>query len=156
MGWATYLTTTLTFNRETYKSKYEVETAIEENKDMINYYKSKLYNLAVMTEPQKMMPKDCEEPLWWIQKEFEEYYEGLTECIVEGWKLSILLDEWDKCHDSNGKPIKRELSIQYVDGDERRCYYGSKESCIEKFNSLKNDLPVPLIDGDFIFEEDKN
>lgn len=152
MGWATYLTTDITFNRQTYKTKYEVETAIKENKDMLNYFKNKLNNLVVMTEPHKMMPKDCEDPLWWVQKEFEEYYEGLEECIIEDWKLGILLEEWDRCHDKDGKPIRRELSINYVDGDDKRSYYGSVDECKEKFKKLDNGLPVPLIDGDFIFD----
>ena len=133
MGWATYLTTDIVFNRQTFKTIHEVNDAIEENKKMIDYYKTKLNNLAMMTEPKKMMTKDCDEPLWWVQKEFDEYYEGLEECIIEDWKLGLLYDEWFNCHDKDGKPIRRELSINYIEGDDKRCYYGSEEQCKEKF-----------------------
>ena len=82
MGWSTDLFCNIHYNRKSYNSKYEVEQDLEEANNMIKYFTNQLHNLAVMTEPQKLLNcKDCEgydlNPVDVISREFNEALEGL-------------------------------------------------------------------------------
>lgn len=100
MGWETTLTTNITFYKTTYNHLYEVETDLKEVKDMIQYYKDKIRSLVMTTEPKKICPEDCiDNPLEWLQRELDESWEVLDEYYWKEFKLEILKDEWNNCHD---------------------------------------------------------
>lgn len=92
------------FNKETYRSKHEVERALKEVKESIEVYKARLKNFAIMTEPQKFCPEG-EDPLTWLEEEMEEILEALEWAYTDDYKLTMLLDNWDDCHDKNGNAI---------------------------------------------------
>ena len=160
MGWGTYLTTDIYFDRKTYSTIQEVEADIEETKEMIQYCRDGLKKLAYCTEPSKMMSEEDKKessPDWWIQEQFNTYWESIGEYYTELYKLECLHDKWKDCHDEKGKPIKRELSVSVVPGDSNRCWDGlSEEALKEKFKKCDNYLPFALIDGDFIFSTDND
>ena len=104
MGWGTYLVTPMYFSKETYKTKYEVEKALNEVKETISHCKARLKNFAIMTEPQKFCPEDMD-PMSWIESEVEEILEALEWAYTDDYKLTMLLDRWDDCHDKNGNAI---------------------------------------------------
>lgn len=120
MGWATYLTTTIEYYKETYKTKYQVEEEIEICKSIIGRCKKDLYSYAIMTEPQKFCPEE-NDPLIWISNEVEDNLQLLEEETIKLYKLELLLEEWDKCHNEEGKAIKSKddklLDKSYLDGD---------------------------------------
>ena len=104
MGWASVLFCNINFNKETYNSKYEVENRIEELKDSIKNAKEIIKNLVVMTEPKKFCPED-NDPLFWMQHTADEWIEILEEDTIELYKLNLLLDNWENCHNREGLAI---------------------------------------------------
>lgn len=120
MGWATYLTCNIVFNRETYNSIHEVHSSLAECKDMIKYLETKLKSLAVMTEPKKFCDED-DDPLAWVELQVKESLEELEEQYIERAKLELLLENWSNCHDSEGYAIKSPESFSfdtaYLEGD---------------------------------------
>ena len=120
MGWATYLMYTMEFCKETYKTKYEVEQEIEESKRIIEVCEKNLYSFGIMTEPNKFCPEE-NDPILWIRNEIEDNIQILKEETIKLYKLEILLENWDKCHDEKGDaiiPKDKELwNKVYMDGD---------------------------------------
>ena len=120
MGWATYLTTTIEYYKETYKTKFEVEEAIEESKKLIEVCEKDLYSYAIMTEPQKFCPEE-NDPIIWLRNEIEDNIELIKDETIKLYKLELLLEEWDKCHNKEGKAIKSKddklWDKAYLDGD---------------------------------------
>ena len=124
MGWSTELFCNISFNRKTYNSLGEVESDIEETKDILQRYKDKIKAYAVMTEPDKMIKFDDEsydnllsqvnDEVSDMLKEMEEYYYELI-------KLEYLRDNWDNCHTKEGLAINAPEEITwetaYLDGD---------------------------------------
>lgn len=124
MGWSTELFCNISFNRKTYNSLGEVESDIEEMKDILQRYKDKIKAYAVMTEPDKMIKFDDEsydnllsqvnDEVSDMLKEMEEYYYELI-------KLEYLRDNWDNCHTKEGLAINAPEEITwetaYLDGD---------------------------------------
>lgn len=105
MGWATYLTTTIEYYKETYNTKFQVEEEIEICKATIGRCKKDLLSYALITEPQKFCPEESD-PLIWISNEVEDNLQLLEEETIKLYKLELLLEEWDKCHNKEGKAIK--------------------------------------------------
>ena len=120
MGWATYLTTTIEYYKETYKTKWEVEEAIEESNRIIEVCKKDLLSYALITEPKKFCPEESD-PLIWLNNEVEDNLQLLEKEIIKLYKLELLLKEWDKCHNKEGKAIKSKddklWDKAYIDGD---------------------------------------
>lgn len=120
MGWATYLTTTLEYNRKTYNNYYDVENDLDEINDMIKYYEQCIKNIAIITEPKKFCEED-EDPLSYIQNKTNEYLEELKNCYIDRYKLNILLSVWNDCHDKDGNTIQMpdniSLTSSYLEGD---------------------------------------
>lgn len=82
----------------------DLEERIEESTSLVNYYTSRLKSLALMTEPNKMMPQDEDysDPLYWVQKETDEI---LSELLDEKYWLSlyeVVRDNWDNFTHENG------------------------------------------------------
>lgn len=128
MGWETTLYTSLHFNRKTYDSKYQVEDELEELNESINRYKQELRDLVMITEPEKMFKSsdDTDEyttsPYDTVTGRFKDLMEFLEEDLIEKYKLEILLDSWDACHDKKsglaiGRPDNVKWDSSFMDGD---------------------------------------
>lgn len=105
MGFGTYLYTGIYFNRETYNSKHQVEAALEETRDRIEQARKELTKLAFMTEPKKFCGED-ESPEGYLSRTLADVIEELEDSVIKEYKLTILLDDWDETHDSEGKAIR--------------------------------------------------
>lgn len=122
MSWSTNLFCNISFNRETFNSKSEVEDKILALDLCIERAKRRLSDLALMTEPSKFYSKEYHgSPYNFVHDEFNSNYELLEESIEERTKLFILLRNWDYCHDENGLAINPPEAIKwntaYLDGD---------------------------------------
>lgn len=120
MGWATELTTTLLFNRKTYTNKYQVESDLDLVKDNIAKVRQSLVALAVTTEPAKVIHvEDDESVIDVVVESANELIDSLMELTYERDKLEILLDDWNDCHDKDGKPRNTPEGFEppYIDGD---------------------------------------
>ena len=124
MGWSTELFCNISFNRKTYNSLGEVESDIEEMKDILQRYKNKIKAYAVMTEPDKMIKFDDESYdnlLSQVNDEVSDMLEEMEEYYYELIKLEYLRDNWDNCHTKEGLAINAPEEITwetaYLDGD---------------------------------------
>lgn len=120
MGWSTELFCNISFNRESFNSKYEVQDKIDEIKKCLEYTKDKIKNLAIITEPNKFCPEDYE-PMSWIQGEVRENLELIEEYTIDIYKLELLLENWDVCHNEEGLAIDFPegitLNTAFLEGD---------------------------------------
>lgn len=106
MSWSTELFCNLSFNRETFNSKFEVEDKIKELDECINTCKKELRDMALMTEPSKFMGKEDESnPYLFITSKVEDSLELLEEYTIERYKLCVLLENWENCHNEEGLAI---------------------------------------------------
>ena len=124
MGWSTELFCNISFNRKTYNSLGEVESDIEEMKDILQRYKDKIKAYAVMTEPDKMIKFDDESYdnlLSQVNDEVSDMLEEMEEYYYELIKLEYLRDNWNNCHTKEGLAINAPEEITwetaYLDGD---------------------------------------
>lgn len=122
MGWSTNLFCNISFNKETFNSKFEVEDKIIETKQYIQTCKSILRDLVIITEPNKMFnPIEDESIYYRITDEFESQFNLLKDYYIELYKLELLLDNWDNCHNKNGLAINSPNNIKwdtaYLNGD---------------------------------------
>lgn len=120
MAWESTLYTTLSFNRKTYNNKWEVEDDIDELTQSINRCKKELRDLAMMTEPEKMLKSDGDDeyitPYDLIDSKLNEIFEILFDDFAEREKLYKLNEDWDKCHDKkSGLAIEPPNGIHYDD-----------------------------------------
>lgn len=104
MGWSTELFCNISFNKEAFNSKAEVEDRIDELDKQIKTYKDELRDLALMTEPSKFFNSE-ENLYYYVTQAVKENIQLLQEDVIERWKLSVLLDEWDNCHNEEGLAI---------------------------------------------------
>lgn len=104
MGWQTDLFCNITFNKETYNSKYEVLNRIDELKESIEYAKNHIRDLVMMTEPNKFCPEGYD-TLSWLRNEVRDLMEIIEESSVELYKLDMLIENWDNCHNEKGLAI---------------------------------------------------
>lgn len=106
MGWSTELFCNVSYNRETFNSRGEVEDKISELDKNIESCKKAIRDMALMTEPSKFMSKDNDEsPYYFVIEQVEDNLELLEEYIVERWKLSLLIENWNNCHNEEGLAI---------------------------------------------------
>lgn len=109
MSWYTELFCNITFNRETFNDKSEVQDKIEEIESYLQNTKNHLRDLLMMTEPGKFCPENYD-PLIWMRNEFQDSIDLIEEYSVELYKLNLLLSNWDSCHNDDG------LAIDFPEG----------------------------------------
>ena len=109
MGWSTDLFCNIEFNKETFNHKSDVENRIFEYKTYLQNVKDHLRDLYMITEPSKFCPENYD-PLIWLSNEFRDAIDSIEEYTIELYKLELLLDNWDACHNSEG------LAINPIDG----------------------------------------
>lgn len=87
------------FYGESFKTRGELEDAIDETKKGMEEAENALYKLAYMTEPQKFMDPDYEgSPEEWIDERLEAIKHDLKVAYVDLYKYGVLLEMWDKFH----------------------------------------------------------
>lgn len=121
MSWETRLFTSIPYNRKTYNSKWEVQNDYDELTSIIKRYKQRLRDLVIMTEPSKWCDCDSQNPYYFVTNEYEDIIEELEDCIIERFKLGILLGDWENCHNREGLAIDPPDGIKFdtafLDGD---------------------------------------
>ena len=122
MGWSTELFCNVSYNKETFNSRGEVEDKISDLDKNIESCKKTIRDMALMTEPSKFMSKDSDEsPYYFVTEQVEDNLELLEEYIIERWKLSLLLENWDNCHTKEGlaiyPPDNVDWKTAYLHGD---------------------------------------
>lgn len=118
MGWTTDLFCNITFHKETYNSKYEVESEIEELNHSIKNNEEYLKKLVFITEPNKFFPDDT---FYSIDSAVKDTLEILQEDYIKKYKLELLLDNWEMCHTEDGlaidPPEDMGYDTAYLSGD---------------------------------------
>ena len=122
MGWSTELFCNITFNKETFNFNYDVENKIDDLNHLINFIKDRIKSFVIMTEPNKMLgEEERKDPLFYLSNTLKEDLEELEDYIIEKWKLEMLLENWDKCHNEDGLAIDPPENIDwrtaFLDGD---------------------------------------
>lgn len=105
MSWSTELFCNITFNRETFNSKSEVEERIEEIERYSQSVRDQIRDLTMMTEPQKFCPENYD-PIIWLRNEIQDSLDALEECTIDLYKLNLLLENWNSCHNEEGLAIE--------------------------------------------------
>ena len=106
MSWSTELFCNISYNKETFNSRGEVEDRISELDRNIETCKKVIRDMALMTEPSKFISKDSDEsPYCFVTGQVEDNLELLEEYTIERWKLSLLLENWSNCHNEEGLAI---------------------------------------------------
>ena len=73
MGWSTELFCNVSYNKETFNSRGEVEDKISDLDKNIESCKKTIRDMALMTEPSKFMSKDNDEsPYYFVTEQVEE------------------------------------------------------------------------------------
>ena len=119
MSQSTRLFTTINFAGKTYNSLNEVEKDLREVEERIEDLKSNLRVLAYMTEPNKMKPEDATVSEY-LDANVNYLYSEFEELFVKRYKLEMLLEEWNMCHNNEGLGINPPDEIKYksfIDGD---------------------------------------
>lgn len=119
MSQSTRLFTTINFAGKTYNSINDVRIELQDTEIRINDLKSNLRVLAYMTEPNKMKPEDATVSEY-LDANVNYLYTEFEELFVKRYKLEMLLEEWDKCHNNEGLGINPPDEVKYrsfIDGD---------------------------------------
>lgn len=119
MSQSTRLFTTINFAGKTYNSLNEVKNELQDIEIRINDLKSNLRVLAYMTEPNKMKPEDATVSEY-LDANVNYLYSEFEELFVKRYKLEMLIEEWDKCHNNEGLGINPPDDVKYksfIDGD---------------------------------------
>ena len=119
MSQSTRLFTTINFAGKTYNSLNEVEKDLREVEERIEDLKSNLRVLAYMTEPNKMKPEEVSVSEY-LDANVNYLYSEFEELFVKRYKLEMLLEEWNMCHNNEGLGINPPDEIKYksfIDGD---------------------------------------
>lgn len=119
MSQSTRLFTTINFAGKTYNSLNEVKNELQDIEISINDLKSNLRVLAYMTEPNKMKPEDATVSEY-LDANVNYLYTEFEELFVKRYKLEMLIEEWDKCHNNEGLGINPPDDVKYksfIDGD---------------------------------------
>ena len=107
MSYSTDLWCCISFLRKTYKTKEDVQEDLDEARSNIRAAKETITKLVYMTEPNKFFKASGgESVLDIVAEELQSAFDSLEEAQIEECRLTILLDEWDNCHDSEGKSIQ--------------------------------------------------
>lgn len=90
-------------NHTTFNTEMDVREYIEEQERTIEYVKQKLRDLAITTEPQKMLGLEPgDDALSKVGWEFSELWEELEIAMYELTKARLVLAGWDMMHEDNG------------------------------------------------------
>lgn len=119
MSQSTRLFTTINFLGKTYNSINDVNVDLRDVEARINDLKSNLRVLAYMTEPNKMKPEDVTVSEY-LDENVNYLYSELEELFIKRYKLEILLEEWDNCHNDKGlgkNPPEIIKNKSFIDGD---------------------------------------
>lgn len=122
MSYSTDLWCCISFLRKTYKTKEDVQEDLDEARNNIRAAKETITKLVYMTEPNKFFKESGgESVLDIVAEELQSAFDSLEEAQIEECRLTILLDEWENCHDENGKAIQPPDNIDcmtaYINGD---------------------------------------
>lgn len=122
MSYSTDLWCCISFLRKTYKTKEDVQEDLEEARSNIRAAKETVTKLVYMTEPSKFFKASGgESVLDIVAEELQSAFDSLEEAQIEECRLTILLDEWENCHDENGKAIQPPDNIDcmtaFISGD---------------------------------------
>lgn len=120
MAWSTDALIHVSFNRQTFNCRADVESFIEDKEFEIESAKKTLLQLALMTEPKKFCDEDAD-PLWWIQHQVDDAIEIIE---INSYLIGIaqrVLAGWDESHHENGMaydlPWDKFDKMQRVRGD---------------------------------------
>lgn len=119
MSQSTRLFTAINFAGKTYNSINEVHVELLDVEARIEDLKSNLRVLAYMTEPNKIKPEDATVSEY-LDANVNYLYTEFEELFVKRYKLELLLDEWDKCHNNEGLGINPPDDVKnksFIDGD---------------------------------------
>lgn len=119
MSQSTRLFTTINFAGKTYNSINDVRIELQDTEIRINDLKSNLRVLAYMTEPNKMKPEEVSVSEY-LDANVNYLYTEFEELFVKRYKLEMLIEEWDKCHNNEGLGINPPDDVKYksfIDGD---------------------------------------
>ena len=120
MGWSTELFCNITFNKETYNSKNGVLNEIDHIQKCLESAKQDCRNLLLMTEPKKFCSED-DDPICWMTNLYNSNFELIEEYTITLYKLELLLENWDSCHNEEGLAINPPDNITwktaFLDGD---------------------------------------
>ena len=119
MSQSTRLFTTINFAGKTYNSLNDARIELQEVEARIEDLKSNLRVLAYITEPNKMKPEDATASEY-LDANVNYLYTEFEELFVKRYKLEMLIEEWDKCHNNEGLGINPPDEIKYksfIDGD---------------------------------------
>ena len=122
MSYSTDLWCCISFLRKTYKTKEDVQEDLEEARSNIVAAKETITKLVYMTEPNKFFKASgSESVLDIVAEELQSAFNSLEEAQAEECRLTILLDEWENCHDESGKAIQPPDNIDcmaaFISGD---------------------------------------
>ena len=119
MSQSTRLFTTINFAGKTYNYLDDVRVELQDIETRIAEIKSNLRVLAYMTEPNKMKPEDATVSEY-LDANVDYLYTEFEELFVKRYKLEMLIEEWDKCHNNEGLGINPPDDVKYksfIDGD---------------------------------------
>ena len=121
MSYSTDLWCCISFLRKTYKTKEDVQEDLDEARNNIRAAKETITKLVYMTEPNKFFNLSGKSTMGLVDFELQSAFASLEESQAEEFRLMILLDEWENCHDSNGKAIQPPDNIDcmtaFISGD---------------------------------------
>lgn len=121
MSYSTDLWFCTSFLRKTYKTKEDVQGDLDEARNNIRTAKETITKLVYMTEPNKFFNFSGESAMELINYELQSAFDMLEEAQIEEFRLEILLNEWENCHDENGKAIQPPDNIDcmtaFLNGD---------------------------------------
>lgn len=108
MGWSTELFCNISFNRKSYNFLYEVQEDLAEVDKMIKFNENKIRALAVMTEPSKMITLEDEYSSYLDEalRQADQALEDLRGYYMDHDNLTLLIENWDNCHDDKGLAIE--------------------------------------------------
>ena len=121
MSYSTDLWCCISFLRKTYKTKGDVQEDLDDARDSIRTAKETITKLVYMTEPSKFFNSGSESAMELVNYELQSAFDSLEEAQAEECRLMILLDEWENCHDSDGKAVQPPDNIDcmtaFISGD---------------------------------------
>lgn len=113
MSWSTELFCNIHFNRDTFNFKYQVENKIDQVTEEIRTCEDDLKTLGFMTEPNKFFDKGDGDIANQLSVRIEENLELLQEYYVQKYKLELLLENWDNCHNDKGLAIDPPEGVEW-------------------------------------------
>ena len=115
------LLTVIDYCGVSYDKKGKLKNDIEELTKDIENAKSELKSLAFITEPKKFISEDDDyyfSTCLWLENKVNSCIEQLTTSTIKLYKLQLLYDNWDKCHDEKGNAISPDYEEL-----EKICFY---------------------------------